>query len=62
MEATLRAVSDPALNRRSKARLQHPWFGPITAHQWNWLMGIHQSIHRKQIEEILRLCENGLPS
>lgn len=40
-------------DRASTARLRHPWFGPITAHQWNWLMAVHQGIHRRQIEEIL---------
>jgi len=31
----------------------HPWFGPITARQWNFLIAIHLRIHRKQIESIL---------
>jgi hypothetical protein len=38
----------------SPARLAHPWFGPITAFQWHCLRGMHQGIHRKQIEAIRR--------
>ena len=30
----------------------HPWFGPIDAFRWHCLRGIHQGIHRKQIEAI----------
>ena len=38
---------------RSQARLAHPWFGKLNAHQWNWLLGRHQAVHRRQIVEIL---------
>ena len=31
---------------------EHPWFGPLTAYQWHCLLGIHQGIHRKQLEAI----------
>lgn len=30
----------------------HPWFGPMTAKEWYWLLGMHQGIHLKQIREI----------
>lgn len=30
----------------------HPWFGPMDAHRWHCLNGIHQRIHRQQIEAI----------
>ena len=33
-------------------RYAHPWFGPIDAHQWHCLLGLHQRLHRKQIEAI----------
>lgn len=53
-------VSADEGDKKSKARLNHPWFGPITAHQWNWLLASHQLIHRKQIEQIiLRLPHTG---
>ena len=30
----------------------HPWFGPMEAHRWHALNGIHQGIHRQQLEAI----------
>ena len=32
----------------------HPWLGPINMHQWLCLGGIHQRLHRRQIQMILR--------
>jgi hypothetical protein len=34
------------------ARHAHPWFGPLTAHEWHCLAGIHHAAHRQQIERI----------
>jgi hypothetical protein len=34
------------------ARHAHPWFGPMTAHEWHCLAGIHRGAHRQQIERI----------
>jgi hypothetical protein len=39
---------------RSARRHVHPWFGPIDAHAWHCLAGIHHAIHRRQIVRILR--------
>lgn len=39
-------------DRASKTTHDHPWFGPFTAHKWNWLLGIHTGIHRQQIKLI----------
>ncbi len=33
----------------------HPWFGPLTVHKWICLAAIHQRIHRRQIEAIIKL-------
>ena len=33
-------------------RYAHPWFGPLEAHRWHVLGGIHQGIHRQQLEAI----------
>jgi hypothetical protein len=38
----------------SELKWKHPWFGGITPFQWHALAGIHQSIHRRQIQEILK--------
>lgn len=43
-----RAVKD----RKSKAVLAHPWFGPFTAHQWHWLLTAHSAIHLHQLRAI----------
>ena len=53
-ERALRATPDA---RASTAKLPHPWFGPLNAHGWLCLLGIHQRLHRRQIEAILA----GLP-
>jgi len=41
-------------NRSSKARLRHPWFGPITAREWNCLIAFHQDLHFRQIRQIIK--------
>ena len=41
-------------DRKSAVTLHHPWFGPFTAHQWHWLLAMHQNIHLRQIREILK--------
>jgi len=33
----------------------HPWFGPLNAHKWLVMGGVHESIHREQIQEIIKL-------
>jgi len=42
-------------NRSSHSRHPHPWFGPLTAHQWAHLAAMHLGIHRHQIQRILEL-------
>ena len=41
-------------NFNTQAKLAHPWFGPMNAHAWLHLCGLHLKIHRIQIERILR--------
>ena len=40
-------------NLRTRCRHIHPWFGPLDAHGWLCLAGIHHAIHRRQLERIL---------
>ena len=40
----------PAL--RTRCRHAHPWFGPLDAHGWLCLAGMHHAIHRRQLERI----------
>lgn len=35
-------------------RYKHPWFGTLDAAGWHLVAGFHMSIHRRQLEEILR--------
>jgi hypothetical protein len=39
---------------KTKTKFPHPWFGPMDAHAWHALTGGHMSIHRIQIERILK--------
>ena len=41
-----------------RVRHPHPWFGPMTAHDWHCLAGIHHGLHRRQIERIKQALEN----
>ena len=54
MQAVKKKVTEGVKNRNSRVRLRHPWFGPLTAREWNWLLASHQRLHRRQIEEIRR--------
>ena len=36
-------------------RYKHPWFGPLTGHQWCWLAAFHQKIHRRQTQKIIAM-------
>jgi hypothetical protein len=53
MKETSEKIGRDARDRSSTFKHVHPWFGPINAHQWNWLMASHQMIHRRQLEKIL---------
>lgn len=37
-----------------RVRHPHPWFGPMTAHEWHFLAAIHHRVHRRQLERIVR--------
>jgi hypothetical protein len=39
---------------RTRCRHAHPWFGPLDAHGWLCLAGMHHAIHRRQLERILQ--------
>jgi hypothetical protein len=45
-------AGEPPMAPGEGLRYPHPWFGPMDAYQWHCLRGIHQRIHRKQIESI----------
>lgn len=41
-------------NFKTSAAFPHPWFGPMDAHGWLALSGVHMEIHRTQMERILK--------
>lgn len=43
----------------AKPRYAHPWFGPLTAHQWMCLLALHQRVHRQQAEAIVTAARNA---
>ncbi len=36
-----------------RVRHPHPWFDPMTAHDWHCLVAIHHWVHRRQLERII---------
>ena len=38
-------------------RHPHPWFGPMTAHDWHCLAAIHHWVHRRQLGRIVGTLE-----
>jgi hypothetical protein len=37
----------------------HPWFGPLNPHQWVLMSAVHQIVHRRQLENILKFGANN---
>jgi hypothetical protein len=37
---------------RLGARLKHPWFGPLNAHQWMYVLALHHGVHFQQLKQI----------
>ena len=46
---------DKNVHDRRKANYHsHPWFGPLNPHGWVVLSAVHQLIHRRQLENIIK--------
>jgi hypothetical protein len=45
-------------NKKSKTKHNHPWFGALDTQGWNILMAVHQKIHRRQMEKILKILQD----
>lgn len=53
--STVMADIDAAVkDKDSKAKFRHPWLGPLNCRQWHWLLHAHQSIHLRQLREIVK--------
>jgi hypothetical protein len=48
-------ASKADLDAHPRATHAHPWFGPLNAHQWLVMGGVHENIHRVQIQKIIKL-------
>jgi hypothetical protein len=48
------AIKNIVQNADLNYKFSHPWFGPMNAKQWYWLMTGHHSVHLKQIKAILK--------
>jgi hypothetical protein len=59
-ETAQRDIDAKVGDRKSKATLFHPWFGPFTAHQFHWLLTAHAAIHLKQIRQIVEGLQGGI--
>jgi len=42
-----------------KNRHEHPWFGALNPKEWMVMGAIHQTVHRRQIEAILKELRSG---
>lgn len=42
---------------QTPTRYEHPWFGPLDAAGWHLIGGVHMGLHRRQLEEILRMIK-----
>jgi hypothetical protein len=45
-------LSREVRDQNSRVRFRHPWFGPMTAKQWQWVMQAHAGVHLRQIRSI----------
>ena len=39
----------------SAAMFRHPWYGPITAHQWLCCVAMHQYVHLRHVRKIVAI-------
>lgn len=52
LQKSFDAIDIEKINKTSTAKFKHPWFGPMTAKQWYWLLPVHHNLHLEQIKEI----------
>jgi hypothetical protein len=38
---------------KTELKFSHPWFGPMDAAAWHFMIGFHMQLHRKQMELIV---------
>lgn len=47
-------LNDKIQDRNRPNYHSHPWFGPLNPHGWLVLSAVHQLIHRRQLENIVK--------
>ncbi len=58
IQAQERRLANEWKLRDAPHRFSHPWFGPLTAHQWHWILAVHQRSHRVQVQKIIEAQKN----
>jgi uncharacterized damage-inducible protein DinB len=53
-DGVLDRLQESVRDRDSRALHTHPWFGPMTAKDWLWLLGTHTALHLQQLRNIRR--------
>jgi len=53
-DGVLDELEAKVIDRDSKTMLPHPWFGPLTARGWYWLLATHTQVHLRQVRAIRR--------
>lgn len=36
-----------------RTKVKHPWFGPLNAHQWIFVLSLHHGVHLQQFRQIV---------
>lgn len=52
---TINRILESRGNLSTSERYKHPWFGDLSAKQWNFLATLHMRIHRRQIKKIIAM-------
>ncbi|MEO0454059.1 MAG: DinB family protein [Verrucomicrobiota bacterium] len=54
MDGFIYSLQEKVEDRDSKTTLSHPWFGELNPKQWCAMAALHQQLHRRQVEQIIK--------
>ncbi len=52
-QSVVKRIEASVGDRNAPLTHDHPWFGPMTAKDWFWLLGRHTNIHTLQLKNII---------
>ncbi len=52
-ELIVKELRSSDIVRSSKCTFKHPWFGAMNIQEWVWMLGVHQTLHRRQMLKII---------